>query len=142
MPNRVTADNAYELVGGVWSCKTFAGNPLQHTFRRDEDAVSLIAETTVEFNGRTGKMNEVYRFHRDHRNWEVSLVDGKFIARAAPWLGSKWTFEGNDSENGAETRVRIVYTSPNVASYRREFERFVGGTWQTYAGEQCSRRPS
>jgi hypothetical protein len=133
-------DRAYELIGGEWECKTFADTAFTRTYRRDEDAVSIIAETDVHIAGRIGKLIEVYRKHRDANKWVVSLVGGQIVAMARPWHNGDWTFEGRDAEPGHDTPLRMVYRAYGDNAFRREFERFLGGQFVTYAGESCERK--
>jgi hypothetical protein len=139
-PYLQNGDRAYVLVGGEWSCKTFAGTAFSRTYRRDEDAVSIIAQTDVPIAGHVGKLVEVYRKHGDANKWVASLVGGQIVAVAKTWRTGDWVFEGHDSEPGHDTRMRMIYRAYDDNSFRREFERLVHGQFMTYAGEKCQRK--
>jgi hypothetical protein len=139
-PYLQSGDRAYALIGGEWTCKTFAGTAFTRTYRRDEDAVSMIGETDVPIAGHIGKLIEVYRKHSNGNKWVVSLVGGQIVAVAKPWQTGDWIFEGHDSEPGHDTRMRMIYRTYGDSAFRREFERFVNGQFTTYAGEKCARK--
>jgi hypothetical protein len=139
-PYLQAGDRAYELIGGEWECKTFGGTSFTRTYRRDEDAVSIIAETDVPIGGHIGKLVEVYRKHKDENKWVASLVDGQIIAVAKPWQSGDWIFDGHDSEPGHDARVRMAYRSYGENAFRREFDHLQGGHFSPYAGEKCVRK--
>jgi hypothetical protein len=141
-PHLQREDRAYVLVGGEWNCKTFAGTVFKRRYSRDEDALSIVAETVVQIGGRTGKLLEVYRNHRSARKWVATLAGGQIVAVASPWRKGEWIFGGFDSTTpGHNIRIRMTYRSYGINSFRREFDHLYNGHFVPYAGERCEREP-
>ena len=131
------SDRAYNLIGGIWTCHTFAGTPITHQYHRDDDTASLIVDSTVQIEGRTAELRETYRFHHSTSSWSASLADGKFVATAKPWFGEKWLFEGIDTERGHAADESMTYEWISADSFARIFS--IGDLKKTSAGENCVR---
>jgi hypothetical protein len=132
-------DHAYELVGGKWTCRTFAGTPIAHEFLRAEDAVSLDVGTTVRVDKQKITLHETYRLHRSTGRWSVSLASGQFIATAGPWNARTWTFSGIDTENGRAFDATMTYKRASIDEFTRTFARNEDGVMRIYSGEHCLR---
>ena len=135
----VVRDRAYDLVGGVWTCRTFAGNSLTHRYHRAEDAVSLVGDTDVNLGGRRATLGEAYTYRRARGMWVVSLAHGNFTAQADPFFAEEWTFVGRDVEIGHDWHVRMIFSDVTQRTLTRTFERLENNAWKSYAGENCTR---
>jgi hypothetical protein len=145
--NPVTSDDAVTdrsttLIGGRWSCMSFAGTKLSHRYSRGDDGLSFDVVTTfVLSNTRTAKARETYRFEHDALLWRVKLSDGSIVATAPPWIGLTWTFTGSaKGDDRKPIGFRMIYTYLGQNVFRRDFERLDdAGAWNVYAGETCRR---
>ena len=133
------ADRAYDLVGGTWTCRTFAGTPIEHIYRRAKDAESLDVDTALAIDGQKVRLHETYRFRDSTERWTVSLDSGQFVATAAPWTGETWTFSGINTANGRAFDSSMKYKRVNADEFTRSFDRTDGGVTKTYSGERCLR---
>jgi hypothetical protein len=126
----VVRDRAYDLVGGVWTCRTFAGNSLTHRYHRAEDAVSLVGDTDVNLGSRRATLGEAYTYRHARVMWVVSLAHGNFTAQADPFFAEEWTFVGRDVEIGHDWHVRIF-----LATSRRGGLRERSSDWRITLGK-------
>ena len=132
-------DRAYDLVSGKWTCRTFAGTPIEHVYRRTKEFGSLDVDTILAVDGQKVRLHEVYRLRKSSGLWSVSLDSGQFIATAAPWIGDTWTFSGIVTEKGRAFDSSMTYKRLSADEFVRTFDRTDGGITKAYSGEHCLR---
>ena len=132
------SDRGYALVGS-WACRSMAGAPSTHAYRRANDG-SIVLRNVLTIAGRDYAIAETYRKDRATGRWTNVTQHGSYRGTAPPWVGDSWTFEGPETDAGPTRTVRMTYTAFGADAFRRDFAREAGaGTWVTFTSETCRR---
>jgi len=146
-------DRAYWLIG-QWSCESLGHSHGTWTFSRTDSGISLQQSFKTPDN-LSGQIAEDYHFEPRAKRWVwTSTQNGPgslAVARATPWTGEQWIFEGTNSKTplpapGSDVppqtnvrALRMVFTALGDGAFRRDFERIENGTWVTSNLSTCKR---
>ncbi len=136
-PRASLADRAYALLGR-WSCVTRGGIASTHTYARwSADAFTL--DNVVRVGDRSYTIRELYRFEPSEDLWLNATQDDAYNGTAAPWRQTQWLFEGSVPAGSRRLPVRMIYSELSTREFQRDFEKFDGGAWSSFASETCRR---
>lgn len=138
-----TADLARLL--GTWDCTgDVAGSSSTETYTRTGDDAVAMGNAVHTSSGAKGFVSETFRFTPQSHTWTVTALPNRFFdelsATSAPWsAGTQWVLLGTEVFRKKPMAVRIVYTSLDSDTFRREHQVEAGGMWRDDAAYVCRR---